>query len=519
MSLLRLKTPRVITGTAAVRLLIIFLIILFLASYLVGLPWSPAPLFQDESDGLARALYWSSFGKTFEGVRWPVLIPWSGQFYSFPAYFYSVAIWSKLFVGDVSFADLRALGSVFVAATALLVFVFARQIRIPKTYALLASLLYVSSPQALLSYRIAWDPIVMPLQVLLAVVGCEYCFNNVDRIKSSDANSNSWLYLLSVAAAGCLSGLLWYGYTAGRLISILLFALFALRILLRSHLTISFRSKAVFVFAVAYLIAVFPVCVAILSDPLALVRTSQELNQFTLLGFYSTIKSLLSHVSYFDYLIFWGDPQRRHSTGFGGVIGFSGWIILLCGLFAIIRGNLKPGERSGPSSSSSILGQPAGLVILYILIATSPSALSFPEIHALRSSSAFPFWSILASLVFYRSQNGFCASLGGRNGANLPVVVIALACGLFGFFVLQYQLSGSSFLASAQQGATYPGISKEYFQHNAYLSSKSLSDVELLNRVALIDLPVSSDESRVLFEYLSRRLDSKTDVRPAFFDD
>ena len=516
--MLRLKTPSALTATAAIRLLIIFLIILFLASYLVGLPWSPAPLFQDESDGLARALYWSSFGKTFEGVRWPVLIPWSGQFYSFPAYFYSVAIWSKLFTGDVSFADLRALGSVFVAATTFLVFVFARQIRIPKTFALLASLFYISSPQALLSYRIAWDPIVMPFQVLLAIVGCEHYFSKVDREKGLGLRENRWIHLLFAPAAGCLSGLLWYGYTAGRLISVLLFSLFALRLLLRSGLSKVFKFKSGLIFSIAYFLTVLPVCIAIYSDPLALARTSQELNQFTLLGVYSTVKSLLSHISYFDYLIFWGDPQRRHSTGFGGVIGFSGWIILLCALLAIAQSSLRHYSCS-ETSSSSMLDRPTGLVILYILIATSPSAFSFPEIHALRSSAAFPFWSVLASLLFCRSQKGLNYSHGICRKPHLPVFVVAIASSLFGLFALQYQLSDSSFLASAQQGATYPGVSKEYFQNAAYLRSKSLSDVELLDRVASIDLPVSTDDSRVLFEYLSRRLELKTDVRPSFFND
>ena len=517
MSLLRLKTTRVLTGTAAVRLLILFLIILFLASYLVGLPWSPAPLFQDESDGLARALYWSSFGKTFEGVRWPLLIPWSGQFYSFPAYFYSVAIWSKLFAGDVSFADLRALGSVFVAATTLLVYVFARQIRIPKTFALLASLLYISSPQALLSYRIAWDPIVMPFQVMMAAVGCEYLFNKLERSNHSGSSSNDWFLLLASVTAGCLSGFLWYGYTAGRLISVLLFVLFAIRTLLRSSFAVGLRSKVLLSFVIPYFIVVLPVSIAIYSDPLALVRTSQELNKFTLLGVYSTVKSLLSHISYFDYLIFWGDPQRRHSTGFGGVIGFSGWILLVCIALALVRGSLKPDSCSG--SSSSALRKPIGLLVLYILIATSPSALSFPEIHALRSSAAFPFWSVLASLVLYRSQSSFSSSLSAFKNTNLPVVFIAFGCSLFGLFALQYQLSGSSFLASAQQGSTYPGISKEYFQNNAYLKFKSLSDVELLERVALVDFPVSTDDSRILFEYLSRRLDSKSDIRPSLLND
>ena len=520
MLFIRYKSHGIFTRSVAVRTLILCLIILFLVSYFVGLPWSPAPLFQDETDGLSRALYWSSFGKTFEGVRWPVLIPWSGQFYSFPAYFYSIALWSKFFPGSVSFAELRALGALFVAATTALVYVFSRQIRISRTFSLLAALLYISSPQALLSYRIAWDPIAMPFQVLLAVVGCQLFFNlNSCHQKPRISSLSSRSYLPASALAGCLTGLLWYGYTAGRLISMLIALLFILRVSLFSSSSIEFKLKASLFYLVSYLLVIAPVGVAIASDSMALARTSQELNQFTLLGIYSSIKSLLSHIFYFDYLIFWGDPQRRHSTGFGGVIGFSGWILLVCFVFNILKNNLVDYRRAVLSRTSPILSKPMGLVIAYVVIGTFPSALSFPEIHALRSSAAFPFWAILASLVLYRVQDGVPFTSSSFRKDSLTAAVAAVGCAIFGFFTLQYMISGSSFLASAQQGATYPGISKEYFQNNSYLRFASMTDEELLHQVSSIQLPVTTDGSRLLFEYLSRRLDLNSTVRPEFFNE
>ena len=520
MLFIRYKSHGIFTRSVAVRTLILCLIILFLVSYFVGLPWSPAPLFQDETDGLSRALYWSSFGKTFEGVRWPVLIPWSGQFYSFPAYFYSIALWSKIFPGSVSFAELRALGALFVAATTALVYVFSRQIRISRTFSLLAALLYISSPQALLSYRIAWDPIVMPFQVLLAVVGCQFFFNvnsGCQKLRIFSLSSRS--YFAASALAGCLTGLLWYGYTAGRLISMLIALLFIVRVFLLSSSSVESKLKISLFFLVFYSLVIAPVGIAIASDSMALVRTSQELNQFTLLGIYSSIKSLLSHIFYFDYLIFWGDPQRRHSTGFGGVIGFSGWILLVCFVFTIIKTNLVRHSGAVLSRTSPIISNPVGLIIAYVVIGTFPSALSFPEIHALRSSASFPFWAILSSLVLYRVQDGVTFTSTSLKKDTIVAAVAAVGCAIFGLFTLQYMISGSSFLASAQQGATYPGISKKYFQNNAYLHFASLTDEELLHRVSSIQLPVTTDGSRLLFEYLSRRLDLKSTVRPAFFNE
>lgn len=515
MSLFHLISSKKLAPTVLVTPLLLLLIAFFIVSYLIGLPWSPAPLFQDESDGLARALYWASFGQTFEGVRLPTLIPWSGQFYSFPSYFYSIALWSKLFPGNVSFAELRSFGVVCVSFTACLMYVFCRQIRMPAIYALFASLLYVSSPQALLSYRIAWDPILMPFQVLVAVVASESFFKRLAelgpaRSRFSPFRFPSWLFS---AAAGFACGMLWYGYTAGRLISLLLSLFFILRIVALSHE--SSRVKYVFssLFAAGYTLTVLPMCLAIFVDPMAMLRTGQELNQFTLLGVYSSIKSLLSHLTYFDYLIFWGDPQRRHSTGFGGVIGFSGWILLICVVVLFLRANLNAKH----DASLEIIRWPVGLVIVYILISTSPSALSFPELHALRSSAAFPFWSILASLFFWRTQTLLFASSGKSHLVYPSTLAVVLCTGIFGLFTLQYMISGSSFLATAQQGSTYPGQSKEYFQNSAYLSASALPDKDVIRRVASMSLPLSTADSRVLFEYFSRRLDVTSNARPGFY--
>jgi hypothetical protein len=108
--------------------------VFFLVLIFSGLNHSPAPLFQDESDGLSRALHWASSGTTYDGQTFPVLIHWTGQFYSFPAYFYPIAGWSKLFGPTVQ--SLRAFSAFLGGITAALTYAVA------KSFALLGFLLW-----------------------------------------------------------------------------------------------------------------------------------------------------------------------------------------------------------------------------------------------------------------------------------------------------------------------------------------------------------------------------------------
>jgi hypothetical protein len=467
-----------------------------------GLTHSPAPLFQDESDGLSRALHWASSGTTYEGQRFPILIHWTGQFYSFPAYFYSIAAWSKLFGTTVQ--SLRAFSAFLGGITAFLTYAVARLFGLRRVFAVLAGLLFISSPHTLLNYRIAWDPVTLAPLVLVATLIMESTLRDVQAWEEAGPAEPCPPLgsMAALAAAGICCGLLWWSYTPGRLISLVLFAQFLVRLALiarhGAHRWVSMAISMIFFVAVA-----IPVLHAIASDPRALLRTQQELNHFTLLGIYSTVKSLLSHLAYGDYLLFWGDPQRRHSTGYGGVIGMAGWMII----GVVLIGLYKRSTSNANQVKSDLLGPPAGLVFIYLVICTFPGAISFPELHSLRNIASIPFWCILASLLLQQ--------LIARTAANLtakPIMALAIlitSVNLFGIGAYQYMVAESSFLARAQQGSGYAEQSKEYFQHHAYMEYRSMSDREIVNASQGLSPLPSTNQSRVIFEYYSRGLDDR----------
>ena len=119
----------------------------------------------------------------------------------------------------------------------------------------------------------------------------------------------------------------------GRLLSLCLEAYFVFRIL-SSRLNNKILVLSVQLSAFLFLLA--PVLISIRLDPEIGRRSSDLLNQLTLLGLYSSFKSLLSQLAYADYLLFWGDPERRHSTGFGGVLGFAGVVIVISSFLYIL---------------------------------------------------------------------------------------------------------------------------------------------------------------------------------------
>ena len=474
--------------------IIFFLILLF-----TRLSYSPAPLFQDESDGLSRALHWASSGTTYTGQKFPVLIHWTGQFYSFPAYFYPITIWSK-FTGS-SIAHLRAFSAVLGAISTLLTYALARAFGLRKVFSILASLLFISGPHTLLNYRIAWDPVSLTPLVLIAVLTIENTLGKV-----SGWNATAFPSRLPIgpsaylAATGIACSLLWWTYTPGRLISLILIMQF----LWRFATTISkgaYRLILLITCVVFFAAGAAPVLSAIAADPSSLIRTRQELNQFTILGIYSTIKSLFSHLTYIDYLLFWGDPQRRHSTGYGGVIGMAGWLIIGTLLFRFCQKNTSQDNNL----SSDFLGPKAGIIAVYLIICTLPGALSLPEFQSLRNIAAIPFWCIFSSLLLQQLLTSRHKKLGAK--AFLFLAILITVINLFGRGAFQYMIDGKSLFAKLQQSQSYAVQSREYFQYNAYMEQHLLPDQAVMSAVKGLPAIPSTTESRLIFEYYSRNLD------------
>ena len=482
----------------AVCWLIFASISLFSLLLFVGLGEVPSPLFQDEADGLYRILHFASTNRDVDGSPFPILLSWRNAFgsFSYPAYFIPVALFSKLLGGVAHYSELRAVGGIFCVLSALMTYKLARLFNISPSFSLLSSFLYISSPLSQLSYRVAWDPVSFPFFYLVAVYMLELLLvglRHARKLLTMESLRNSFIAGLSI-------GFLWWGYPPGRLISILLITYLFARLI-----WIGCPAKKTLFFSVflGWLSASAPILWASSRLQGSFQRSADLLNKPSLLGVYSSLKSLLSQLTYFDYLIFWGDPQRRHSTGFGGVLGFAGIILLVVVVAYLILSSLRD---QGGFPRQRLLADPSGRIVLYIVFATIPSAITFDEFHALRSNGAFPFWSIFASLLLMRLLVSSFVAERTRNIVLLFVLAVATSYGLQGF---NYMSGYSSFLSDSQQNATYRGQSREYFQRTSHDRVASLSEDQLVKVVSSYSSYPGSGESRVLFEYFSRRLDKK----------
>lgn len=472
---------------------------LFSVLLFIGLDEVPSPLFQDETDGLYRILHFAASGKDIDSGYLPLLLSWNNAFgsFSYPAYFMPVALFSKLLGAIASYSELRAVGGIFCVLSTFLVFKLSRVFGLSYRYSLFASLLYVSSPLSQLSYRVAWDPVSFPFFCLIAVLAVESFLNQLNASVGA-LGALSQHPLRNSFLVGMAIGFLWWGYPAGRLVSIVLalylfLRLFWIRRPARLRLSISI--------VVGWIASAGPMLWALSHVNASFQRSSDLLNNFTLLGIYSSFKSLLSQLTYFDYLVFWGDPQRRHATGFGGVLGFAGILLLVVLVAYVILSSLYDSKLI---KENRLLSDPSGRIISYIVIATIPSAVTFDEFHALRSNGAFPFWAILSSLMMARLlQSGFF--VGRLKGALFTISLgIAVLYGLQGF---NYMAGHQSFLSDAQQDATYRGQSRAYFQRSSHDQVASMTNEDLIRAVDGYSSYPGSAEGRVLFEYFSRRLE------------
>ena len=489
---------RIKLSTKSIFWAILSAVSIFSALLFVGLGEVPSPLFQDESDGLYRILHFASTSRDVDGSPFPILLSWRNAFgsFSYPAYFIPVALFSKLLGGVAHYSEFRAVGGIFCVLSAFMIYRLARLFNMSPSFSLLSSFLYISSPLSQLSYRVAWDPVSLPFFYLVAVYVLELLLVRLRHARKLLKIEN----LRDSFLAGLSIGFLWWGYPPGRLISILLLIYLFSRLI-----WVGCQAKKALFFSVflGWLSASAPILWASNHLQGTFQRSADLLNKPSLLGVYSSLKSLLSQLTYFDYLIFWGDPQRRHSTGFGGVLGFAGIILLAVVVAYIILSSLRD---QGGFPRQRLLGDPTGRILLYIVFATIPSAITFDEFHALRSNGAFPFWSILASLLLMRLLESSFLAEHARNIVLLFVLAVAILYGLQGF---NYMSGYSSFLSDAQQNATYRGQSREYFQRSSHDRVASLSDDQLVKVVSSYSDYPGSGECRILFEYFSRRLDRK----------
>jgi hypothetical protein len=324
----------------------------------------------DEAVGAAHALCLGETGKDLFGNTLPLFSAGLGAGYYTAPYLFGEALWTRIF--GVSTEAFRTFPAFVTCLTILFLFLWVRKKRDEDT-AWLAALLASVSPWVFQFSRIAWDP---PVSVLFIVLGL-YCFEGL-----------RWRFHW---VAGALAfGMASMAYPGTRILT------FPLILLLPG---LEWKKKS---YSTAILFAVLaPVFWRSMVDPRFTARAEMLVlwsghpmsplrdAEWWMIP-WSAILNGLKHLSP-EFLLTAGDHNLRHSTQFTGMMSPLEYIFLAGGLIALVSGMVRKAKK--PERDVLFLLAAACLGIL-------PSALTWESVpHALRSIAAWPFFIVLAAMA------------------------------------------------------------------------------------------------------------------------
>lgn len=305
-------------------------------------------------------------GTDANGKAWPIFSESIGGGYTTSVYLYPLTAWSVVF-GTSEYA-LRSF-SVFVTVLSILILGLSMRLWFGKNSMYLTWLVGLTLPWAWLSSSLAWDPVILPLFVSLAVL-------SFSLLLKKDKHRLIWLLILGTSL---LLGA--YAYPPFRvsgpllLLGAVAFALFKKRI--------SWIHVGVLILWCSLL--ALPLA-AFLLEPSALGR-SQAISVFADGNIINGVNQIL--LNYFliinpGPLFITGDPNLRHSTGILGMLGGVGLIgtIGLIGLFK--KKKIAPFKLLFVTS------------VVGVALSVLGSALTNEgQPHFLRATAAWPFFVIL----------------------------------------------------------------------------------------------------------------------------
>jgi len=460
--------------------LLFFLFIACLALYTVGLDYSPAPYFSDESLVSAEVIKLSSGWRDFG-----LLVRHSNRYqdFSFLPYVATSLLLTKFF--GLSVYGFRLVSVVLALCTGFALVLLSHLFGLDWRFSLLSPIFYWLMPPVIVQSRIAWDPAIYPLVSVVAICSLEWAAR---RIGSGYGYSVEFLALWGLNA-GFWLGLVAWSYPPGRLCAICLSLLYMRRYWLVFKRSSSGRAFIIFIgsFLSCLLLMAGALFVSMKATAGAMSRTSSELilgqdsfPQKVLLRFFANVTNL-------DYLLLEGDSNLRHSLPGMGALGVSGFVLVSCIILFLVS-SLWPVRFWVRAMCRQKLGDDARsvfLILLLIVIFSSPSFLGNTVVHSLRSCSAFPFWALLSSMlaaVAFKRIHTHCGEL------FLGIIVLTLV--ISWIHLARYTLGGLSFIGKKQlQGpvpihSAYPGLSRSAFTHEDYVSAQGLPDAELCARVA-----------------------------------
>ena len=322
-------------------LFIVFVAVL--VPHLIRLDAIPSGLFIDESAIGYNAALIAKTGKDEYGIHLPLFFRSFDDFKA-PIYIYTVALFFKIF--GVSPFVLRLSSFFFFATFLISSYLFVRKlfdgVLVVSVYALLAASL---SPHFFVLSRLGFE-VISQLALTSLYVPLVYCIFRENSSLLQPGRLRAFLSYSACLVCGVFLGVSVYSYPTARLLSFIAF--FSLWLTLcsrRNILRLSLISASFAASIAPYLLyarAHGGDLVARFKTVSYLYADSPLLNKLALF--------CKNYITYFspDYLLIKGDPNLRHSTGYGGVL-FGVTILLfivgLLGLFFARRSLLGPCER------------------------------------------------------------------------------------------------------------------------------------------------------------------------------
>jgi hypothetical protein len=350
----------------------------------VGFQVSPPGFYIDEAVGAAHVLCLKQTGHDFNGVVHPLFSAGPGGGFFTAPYVYGQMLWTSVF-GD-STAAFRMFAAFVTSLTVLFLTLYVKKKSNSRT-ALWVALLATVSPWAFQFSRIAWDPPMAPLFVILGLYLLE------------GRSKFSWLFSATSFAAAA------YAYPPTRLQVPLLLILLP-----------GMGWKKTGKIILAFLVLITPVLYQSL-DPAFTARTrmlaitshypSNPYRDESFLGLaWALIKQTFAH---FDpnFLIVSGDVNIRHSTRQFGVMSWLQFLAFVWGLLWVLIDGVRVALKKPATFWSKLSPSEQTLLWLGIVgtfLGIAPAAATWEGVpHAIRSIGAWPFLCILCGVVIERA--------------------------------------------------------------------------------------------------------------------
>lgn len=396
----------------------IILILLFNALRFIGLEISPPGFYADESYGATQVICLGQTGADFFGKHLPLFsISGPGEPIYSPTYLYGQLLWTTVF--GHSIAAFRSYAAIITSLTILFLYFYAKNL-LNSRAALYIAFVATVMPWSWQFSRIAWDPPLAPLFLLLG-------------LWISTLKKGWWI-------AGIPLGLAIYSYPPLRIITPLVWICLP---------NLSLKRKIV------GFVAMFFTCI-----PLALqLQDENFLSRSNMLTIWSStfynpyrhysplelisvfLKNFFAHFSP-SFLFVHGENNLRHSIQSFGMLSWLDFMALGSLIFIPI---IKLRDRNIKYIFSSAQYQTLFIGLVGVCLSYIPSALTNEASpHALRTISAWPFFALFTGVILFRLS---------EVSSSHKVYLTTLLVGLIFFVSYQYHYFN-----------IYPSLAKEGFE-------------------------------------------------------